>query len=113
LPNRFFSFSLWFESDSTKLKPESRKVLKEIVKTIKNRKSAMVCVTGHTDREGSEAHNLKLSSKRAYFVRDYLISKGIPPGAFIISYHGEAMPLVYTEDGVAEPQNRRVEVFIK
>ena len=113
LPNRFLSFSLWFESDTTNLKPESKKVLKEIVKTIKNRKSAIICVTGHTDREGSEAHNLKLSSKRAFYVRDFLISKGIPLGTFIVSYHGEAMPLVYTEDGVAEPQNRRVEVFIK
>ncbi|MBP1719512.1 MAG: hypothetical protein H6Q43_2950, partial [Deltaproteobacteria bacterium] len=113
LPNRFTSFFLWFESDTTKLKPASKKDLERIVKTIKDRKSAKIYLTGHTDREGSERHNLKLSSKRAFFVRDSLISKGIPSGAFFVSYHGETMPLVYTDDGVAEPQNRRVEVFIK
>ena len=113
LPNRFVSFSLWFESDTTNLKPESKKIMKEIVKTIKNRRSVTIYVAGHTDREGSESHNLKLSSKRAFYVRDFLISKGIPSGTLLVSYHGEAMPLVYTEDGIAEPQNRRVEVFIK
>jgi len=113
LPNRFVSFSLWFESDTTKLKPESKEALKEIVKTIKSRKSAKIYVAGHTDRLGGESYNLKLSSKRAFFVRDLLIARGIPAGDFIVSYHGETMPLVNTRDGVAEPQNRRVEVFVK
>ena len=113
LSNRFTSFFLWFESDTTKLKPESKEALKEIVKTIKSRKSAKIYVAGHTDRLGGESYNLKLSSKRAFFVRDLLIARGIPAGDFIVSYHGETMPLVYTRDGVAKPQNRRVEVFVK
>ena len=113
LPNRFVSFFLWFESDKTKLTPESRKSLKEIVKTIKNRKSTEIYVAGYTDRVGTEAHNLKLSSKRAFYVRDFLVANGIKSGAFIVSYHGEAMPLVHTEDEMPEPSNRRVEVFIK
>ncbi len=113
LPNRFVSVFLWFESDRIKLTPESRKSLKEIVKTIRNRKSAEIYVAGHTDRVGTEEHNLKLSSKRAFYVRDFLVANGIKSGAFIVSYHGEAMPLVPTEDEVPEPSNRRVEVFIK
>jgi outer membrane protein OmpA-like peptidoglycan-associated protein len=113
LPNRFVSFLLWFESDQTKLTPESRKTLKEIVKTIKTRKSAEIYLTGHTDRVGSEAHNLSLSSKRALYVRDFLVANGVKAGACMVSFHGEAMPLVPTEDEVPEPSNRRVEVFIK
>jgi outer membrane protein OmpA-like peptidoglycan-associated protein len=113
LPNRFVSVFLWFESDQIKLTPESRKSLKEIVKTIRNRKATEIYVAGHTDRVGTEAHNLKLSSKRAFYVRDFLVANGIKSGALIVSYHGEAMPLVPTEDEVPEPSNRRVEVFIK
>ena len=113
LSNRFVSFSLWFETDKIKLTPESKKALKEVVKTIKNRKSMEIYVAGHTDRVGTESHNLKLSSKRSFYVRDFLVANGIKSGAFIVSYHGEALPLVYTEDEVAEPLNRRVEVFVK
>jgi outer membrane protein OmpA-like peptidoglycan-associated protein len=113
LPNRFVSVFLWFESDQIKLTPESRKSLKEIVKTIKNRKSTEIYVAGHTDRVGTEAHNLKLSSKRAFYVRDFLVANGIKSGGFVVSYHGETMPLVPTEDEAPEPSNRRVEVFIK
>jgi len=113
LSNRFVSFSLWFESDKIRLTPGSKKALKEVVKTIKSRKSMEIYVTGHTDRVGTESHNLKLSSKRAFYVRDFLVANGIKSGTFIVSYHGEAMPLVYTEDEVAEPLNRRVEVFVK
>jgi outer membrane protein OmpA-like peptidoglycan-associated protein len=113
LPNRFISFYLWFESDQTKLTPESKKALKEIVKTIKQRKAKEIYVTGHTDRVGSEAHNLKLSSKRAFYVRDFLVANGIQSKSLILSFHGENMPLVSTEDEVPEPSNRRVEVFIK
>ena len=113
LPNRFISFYLWFESDQTRLTPESKKALKEIVKTIKQRKAMEIYVTGHTDRVGSEAHNLKLSSKRALYVRDFLVANGIQAKNLILSFHGESMPLVNTEDEVPEPSNRRVEVFIK
>jgi outer membrane protein OmpA-like peptidoglycan-associated protein len=113
LSNRFVSFSLWFESDKIKLTPESKKALKEVVKTIKSRNSMEIYVAGHTDRVGTASHNLKLSSKRAFYVRDFLIANGIKSGTFIVSYHGEAMPLVHTADEVAEPLNRRVEVFVK
>ena len=113
LPNRFVSFFLWFESNTTKLTPESKKALKEILKTVRNRKSAEIYLTGHTDRVGSEAHNQKLSSNRVFFVRDYLIAHGVKPSALVVSYHGESVPLVYTEDEIPEPANRRVEVFVK
>ncbi len=113
LSKRFVSFSLWFDSDKIKLTPESKKALKEIVKTIKSRKAMEIYVAGHTDRVGTDSHNLKLSSKRAFYVRDFLVANGIKSGAFIVSYHGESLPLVYTEDEVAEPLNRRVEVFVK
>jgi len=70
-------------------------------------------VIGHTDRVGTELYNLKLSSRRAYYIRDLLVSSGIKAIDVYVSFYGEAMPLVYTEDEVAEPRNRRVEVIAK
>ena len=113
LKARFVSFTLLFDRDTTNLTRESKKMLPEVVGTIRNRKSSEVFVTGHTDRVGEENYNMTLSSKRADTVRDFLVSTGVTPSTLFVSFHGESMPLVHTEDEVAEPRNRRVEVIVR
>ena len=113
LTPRFVSFTLWFKSNKIKVTDVSRETLPEILRTIKIRKPTEIHIVGHTDRVGTDSHNLKLSSRRANFVRDFLISKGIKSSVLFVSFQGESMPLVYTEDEIAEPLNRRVEVIIR
>ena len=113
LTGRFISFNLWFKNDTTKLTHESRELLPEVVSTIKNRKSNEIYVVGHADRVGTEVYNTGLSSRRADYVRDFLVFYGIESSAIVVSFHGEARLLVPTEDEVAEPLNRRVEVIIR
>ena len=113
LKARFVSFVLLFDRDTTQLTHESRKLLPEVVRTIRNRKSSEVYVTGHTDRVGAEGYNMGLSSRRADTVRDFLVSTGVTSSALVVSFHGESIPLVHTEDEVPEPRNRRVEVIVR
>lgn len=113
LKDRFGSFTLWFENGSTELTAPSKKMLPEILGLIKERKSRAIYVIGHTDRVGTDAFNLKLSSQRANRIRDLLVLKGIKGKEIMVSSYGEAKPLVYTEDEVAEPLNRRVEVLVR
>ncbi len=110
---RFISFILYFEHDSVKLTQESKNLLPEVLKTIKNRKSNEVYVVGHTDLVGTEAYNLELSSRRANYVQDLLVSSGIKSSSLFVSYYGKARPLVPTKDKVPEPRNRRVEVIAR
>lgn len=111
--NRFLQFILYFEHDTTKLTHESKDFFPEILKNIKNRKPNEVYVVGHTDLVGTEAYNVELSSKRARYVRDLLVSNGIKPGTFFVSYYGKSRPLVPTKNDVPEPRNRRVEVIVR
>ena len=67
-------------------------------------------VDGHSDRSGASAGNLISSRKRAIAVRDYLVAKGVPTTALTVRAYGETWPIISTEDGVREIQNRRVEV---
>jgi len=113
LTSRFVSFTLWFKTDKTRLTDVSQEMLPEILRTIKIRKPTEIHIVGHTDRVGTYPYNLKLSSRRANFVSDFLISKGIKSSVLFVSFQGESMPLVYTEDEVPEPLNRRVEVMIR
>jgi outer membrane protein OmpA-like peptidoglycan-associated protein len=113
LTGRFISFLLFFESDTSELIHESKNLLPEIVRTIQNRKRNEIYLVGHTDRVGTDLYNIKLSSRRAYYVRDLLVSSGVKSSDIDVSFHGETMPIVYTEDEVAEPLNRRVEVIAR
>ena len=65
---------------------------------------------GHTDRLGAASDNLALSRRRANSVRAGLIHRGLPEGLITTEASGETRPLVETEDGAREPQNRRVEI---
>jgi outer membrane protein OmpA-like peptidoglycan-associated protein len=113
LKARFVSFVLLFDRDTTTLTHESKKLLPEVVRTIRNRKSSEVYLTGHTDRVGAEDYNMELSSRRADTVRDFLVSTGVTSSALVVSFHGESMPLVHTEDEIPELRNRRVEVIVR
>jgi outer membrane protein OmpA-like peptidoglycan-associated protein len=110
---RFISFILYFENDSAKMTQESKNLLPNVLKTIKNRRPNEVYVMGHTDLVGTDAYNIQLSSRRANYVRDLLVSSGIKSSALFVSYYGKARPLVPTHDGVPEPSNRRVEVIVR
>ena len=111
--SRFVLIILYFERDTTKLTHESKDFLAEVLRTIKRRKSNEVYVVGHTDLVGREAYNTGLSSRRANYVRDLLVSSGIKPNTLFVSFYGKARPLVPTKDEVPEPRNRRVEVIVR
>ncbi len=111
--SRFVLIILYFESDTIKLTHESKDLLAEVLRTINSRKSNEVYVVGHTDLVGKEAYNAGLSSRRANYVRDLLVSSGIKPDAVFVSFYGKARPLVPTQDEVPEPRNRRVEVIVR
>jgi OOP family OmpA-OmpF porin len=92
---------------------ESKNLLLQALKTIKNRKSDEVYVMGHTDLVGTDGYNIQLSSRRANYARDLLVSGGVKSSSLFVSYYGKARPLVPTKNGVPEPRNRRVEVIVR
>ena len=70
-------------------------------------------VIGHTDRAGSNAYNVGLSERRAQAVASLMASMGISQSAITTGARGEEEPRVPTEDGVRNPQNRRVEIGVR
>lgn len=113
LPPRPKSFLLYFITDSDELTPESRALLPAILDEVGKRPAPEVVVTGHTDRVGSVEHNDKLSLARAEAVRDQLAALGIDKAHILVAGRGEREPLVPTDDDVAEPKNRRVEIEVR
>lgn len=75
----FASDSL-FDFDSAVLKPTGHQALDKLVSDLGGVSYDAIAVTGHTDRLGSHAYNLKLSARRADAVSAYLVKSGIPSG---------------------------------
>jgi outer membrane protein OmpA-like peptidoglycan-associated protein len=73
---------------------------------------ARIEIVGHSDRSGSVWSNLLSSRKRALAVRNYLTGKGVAGDAITVSGVGETEPIIPTQDGVREVQNRRVEIRV-
>jgi outer membrane protein OmpA-like peptidoglycan-associated protein len=113
LPPRVAGFTLFFLEAQDELTPESRQVLRQVLDEVARRPGAEVEVVGHTDRVGPGANNDRLSVRRAERVRDELAQLGVAADRVQVSGRGEREPLVPTEDEVAEPRNRRVEISIR
>lgn len=106
-------FQLYFDSGGTTLTPESEALVPEIAADGARRPVFEIEVLGHTDRVGGAAANARLSARRAEAVRDLLVARGFPAEAITVRGFGESLPLVPTDDNVAEPLNRRVEVIVR
>jgi outer membrane protein OmpA-like peptidoglycan-associated protein len=106
-------FILYFNNDSADLLPDSRVLIPEIIKCIQERESLDIRVNGFTDKQGSYKYNLALSLNRAAYVKSLFVKSGIDGKSITILPLGETNPLIPTEDGVAEPRNRRVEVIVR
>ena len=68
----------------------------------------------HTDTNGSEPYNKRLSNRRAQSVMEYLKNAGIVADRLSWFGFGETEPLIYPELSDSDEQaNRRVEFRIK
>lgn len=111
LPPR--DFVLYFETATETLTAQSQAELQQIVAFVRTRIAPDVSIVGHTDTTDSAAANIALGLRRATLVRDQLLAAGLPQERIDTASHGEADPIIKTDDNVAEARNRRVEVIVR
>ena len=103
-----------FETAKAVIKPESFGLLNDVASIIiTNPDLGRVEVAGHTDSQGSDAYNLKLSQRRAESVVNYLIQGGVEPQRLMAQGYGESTPIDTNETTEGKARNRRVEFTIK
>lgn len=101
--------NLFFSIAVSSLLPHSIPELKRVASIIK-KNNLKVEISGHTDSDGDEASNQKLSELRAQAVKDFLIQEGCNSSNLIIIGHGESKPIVSNETEEGKAKNRRVEL---
>jgi outer membrane protein OmpA-like peptidoglycan-associated protein len=101
---------LYFNVGSTTIRNEDKAVLDHASRAFNEGKPIVMILTGTADRTGDAAVNLDISQLRAAAVLKGLIARGIPADRFQVLAKGETELPVPTNPGVAEAQNRRVEI---
>jgi len=101
-----------FATNQSTLNAGSKATLDKLVKVMNDYPGTEILVSGHTDSQGDAAYNLELSKKRAFAVRDYLVTDGIDASRMAVTYSGETSPTATNETAEGRAQNRRVEIGI-
>lgn len=112
-PKGFHWVLFFFDLDKYDMKPEYEAQLDELLSAMAEYPGAKFEISGHTDSRADDDYNLRLSEKRAKYVRDLLIKRGVDASTLIPVGKGETELIV--KDAQTEPeheQNRRVEVKI-
>lgn len=102
----------FFDYDKYTLKTESIPELENLIHLMKILPTIKIKVVGHTDWDGSESYNQKLSENRASTVKQYIVDHGIEPTRILIEGKGETMPLYDNNNPRLKHWNRRVEITI-
>ena len=106
-------YMIHFGLDEASLDADARAVLAQIKSDLDTAAATRLFVVGHASRAGSEAHNLRLSLRRAEAVKAGLTDLGVAASSIVTEARGESDTLVDTADGVREPRNRRVLVTVE
>ena len=101
-----------FDTGKATLKPESMGPINKVYELMTKKPDLKFSVEGHTDSDGSDASNQKLSEERAKTVMDKLIEMGINKSRLKSQGFGESKPMVENTSSEGKAQNRRVE-FVK
>lgn len=97
-----------FALNSARLTDSSRPVLDGVASGLKQHPLIKVELQGYTDSTGSVAYNMRLSSRRALAVRDFLIGDGVEPSQLTARGYGPEHPVASNSTAEGRAQNRRV-----
>ena len=101
-----------FEVNSSRLTANAKVILNQVADSLAAQPGMKVEIGGHTDAQGSDSFNLKLSERRAQAVKDYLIARGIAPERLVAKGYGESQAVDSNETPEGREINRRVEMKV-
>jgi OmpA-OmpF porin, OOP family len=104
--------NIFFDYNQASMNNESFAELDRLVELMVQNPNMKIEISGHTDSEGADAYNLKLSQDRATTVENYLLGKNISKTRVVTKGYGESKPLASNDTEAGKAQNRRVEFKI-
>jgi len=101
-----------FETAATTLDTGSRARMDDLAEILLDCGPVPVQIGGHTDSDGAESANLRLSQARAETVRDTLIDRGVDAAYLTAVGYGESEPVAPNDTSENKALNRRIELVV-
>ena len=87
-----FNNKVLFAVDKSDLSSAAQSNLNELKDVLSKYPDTNIEIQGHTDSDGTDPHNNKLSNRRASSVASYLREKGVPSNRIVTKGFGETAP---------------------
>lgn len=104
--------NIYFNTGSARLDNKSIPLLDNLYDIVNRCPDLAIEIGGHTDADGSNVANQRLSERRAAAVGFYLRDKGISPERMRIVGYGEERPLFDNTTANNKARNRRIEFSV-
>ena len=99
--------TIFFDLDSHSIRADAQGVLQKQAAWLKQYPSARLSVEGHCDERGTREYNLALGDRRAYAVKEFLVSLGVDAARLQTKSYGKERPVCTESDDSCWQQNRR------
>lgn len=109
---KIITSAIKFDVGNATLKPQSMGMINKIYNLMKEHTEIKFSIEGHTDSDGDDQLNQKLSEERAKSVKEKLINMGVEESRFSTKGLGESKPIHDNSSPEEKANNRRVE-FVK
>jgi len=104
--------NITFATNSSDINAGFYPVLDSVALVLDEYNKTVVVVAGHTDSDGADDFNQRLSQRRAQSVSDYLVSRSILPDRLETVGFGERQPVAPNTTAEGKQLNRRVEITL-
>ena len=111
---QLISSLIHFKNDSNTITDASANRLDRVsAYVIDSNRFDKVVFSGHTDDNGTQAYNLKLSERRVRAASNHMENRGVDPEMFESHAFGESLPARLNNSDENRAYNRRVHVELK
>jgi len=99
--------TVFFDTDQHTVRPDAQSVLQKQAAWLQKYPAVKLMVEGHADERGTREYNLALGDRRAYAVKEFLVSLGVDAARLQTKSYGKERPVCTESDDSCWQQNRR------
>lgn len=103
-------YGIYFDTDKASIKSSSLPTLNKLAELIRKNPNRKLEIGGHTDAEGDDTYNLRLSGQRAEAVLTWLKEQNLKVDHLQTRGYGETEPVADNQTEAGRALNRRVEI---
>jgi peptidoglycan-associated lipoprotein len=99
--------TVFFDFDSHAIRADAQATLQKQAAWLQKYPQVRLVVEGHCDERGTREYNLALGDRRAYAVKEFLVSLGVDANRLTTKSYGKERPICSESDEACWAQNRR------